>query len=99
MAGIKFSADALRAYQKVVREQLDLVEDTMIAGVKNNLSVEPAFGKFPEANTALETYKGNFNKVWADLNRLKSALEAIDDACNTTLKNYDETETTNTAKS
>lgn len=99
MAGIKFSADALQAYQKEVRTQLDVVKETIIKGVKDHLALEPAFGKFPEANQALSTYQTNFNAMWADLSRLQSALEAIDEACTTTLRNYEGTETTNTAKS
>ncbi|MEV0650249.1 hypothetical protein AB0I28_33810 [Phytomonospora sp. NPDC050363] len=98
MTGIQFSDEALSAFQTTVRQQLDLVEDTIIAKLKGDLALEPAFGKFPQAVQAAEKYKTNFGSAWTDVQGLRNALKAIDEACTQTLKNYGKTEEDNTAK-
>lgn len=99
MAGIQFSAEALQAYKNEVVKQLAIVEDTCITALKEGglLNLEPAYGNFPEAVTALNNYKTHHGSIWGDLQGLKAALEAVDEACKTTLGNYDKTETDNTA--
>lgn len=92
MAGIKFSDAALTAYQTEIRKQIDVIEDAIIPKLKNELAVEPAFGKFPQAVQAGAKYRENYDKAWQDIQKLRNALKAIDESCTTTLKNYGKAE-------
>lgn len=90
---IDFDPEALQTFRNRVRRQLDLV-DEMIPAMSDTdaLAAEPAFGRFPEAQQARTQYQQHFTGVWNDIQHLKSALEAIDEACTTTLDNYGVTE-------